>query len=88
MMSKVNEILDDFGHEVVNNPEKSRTVLINPAKEQLLAEVLDIIGDGVPMFFGREYPVFKNLEEYTAHVAKIRQIQRDEMIKAAKERFK
>ena len=101
-MSKVNLILDWQIHlilqqtviqsvspdEELHITETMHTDARESAKQQLLAEVLDIVGDGVPMFFGSEYPVFKNLAEYTAHVAKIRQIQRDEIIKAAKERFK
>jgi len=78
----IDEILDDFGHEVVNNPNNSRAVLINPAKQRVLAEVLDMIGEDIkPHTVGFGGVMGLNTSDHTANKLKA------DYRKAAKERF-
>jgi hypothetical protein len=42
-MSKLEDILEDFGYAAVNNTETSRTTVIRPAKQQIKQLFLEVI---------------------------------------------
>lgn len=70
----VGYIMPSFMYNGIDKRAKAKQDILSILEELCL----EVIGDGTGMYFSKEVPFFIGLEDYMEHIAKVREVQRDE----------